>query len=680
MKTKFSTRILAFVLIIALVVPTLVFSTSAEDTTITFELGANGTASHKDGSAATTYSATVDGYNLSITNGTKMYTGAIDAKGNSCIKFGTTSAAGSCQFTVPDDVTSVIIHIGKYKANTSKVSINGTTYTLSGASINGTYDAIEVDTTTNKTVEIATVSGGYRAMLNTIQYVIPAAGESTDPSVKISSDQSIIEIGKPLTLTANTTNFDGEVQWSSSDDTIASVSGGVVSGVKMGNATITATAGTASDTFDVTVYPASGKITIAEALEICNFVGNANSPIAYTVEGVVTAIDTVYSEDFDNVSVVIEDATGSILVFRTKGGKDILVGDTISVVGYLINYNDSKPEFAAGCEHKILASDADIEAIREQLNAVAAYMSLGYKYSAITTTETVTTVTDTLNRDVTGITGTSYGDWSGKTLDSGATYKGQSAGGNDSIQLRSSNSNSGIVTTASGGKVAKITVKWHSSTTSGRTLDIYGKNTAYTAATDLYGSNAGTKIGSIVCGTSTELVIEGDYEYIGLRSNSAAMYIESIAIEWTTTAADEGGTEVTTTTYSDSAFAIRCAVDAKLAAIANVTAYGIKVSAGDKEVCYTADASSWTVDGDLIYIVLNLGDIINDLTKLGTVFTVEAFVEYNGVELVSANEKPHSYSVADMVKEYYTNPNLQIAEVEHLYNYLVENKLIDENA
>ena len=61
----------------------------------------------------------------------------------------------------------------------------------------------------------------------------------------------------------------------------------------------------------------------------------------------------------------------------------------------------------------------------------------------------------------------------------------------------------------------------------------YGKNSAYTQATDLYNSSKqGTKIGSIVKGTSTELEITGNYAYIGLRSKSSAMYITSITIEW----------------------------------------------------------------------------------------------------------------------------------------------------
>ena len=99
--------------------------------------------------------------------------------------------------------------------------------------------------------------------------------------------------------------------------------------------------------------------------------------------------------------------------------------------------------------------------------------------------------------------------------------------------MRSDKSTSGIVSTTSGGKIRKVTIVWESHTTNGRKLDIYGSNTAYTAPTDLYDdAKKGTNLGSIVYGTSTELTIEGDYTYIGIRSNYGAMYISSITIVW----------------------------------------------------------------------------------------------------------------------------------------------------
>ncbi len=146
---------------------------------------------------------------------------------------------------------------------------------------------------------------------------------------------------------------------------------------------------------------------------------------------------------------------------------------------------------------------------------------------------TTSTKVDVLNREFTGVSGTNYSSWSGKTATSSAVYAGQSAGGNESIQLRSNNNNSGIITTTSGGKATKVVVSWNSNTSDSRTLNVYGKNSAYEAVTDLYStSTQGTLLGTIVCGTSTELTINGDYEYIGMRSASGAMYLNEIQITW----------------------------------------------------------------------------------------------------------------------------------------------------
>ena len=153
--------------------------------------------------------------------------------------------------------------------------------------------------------------------------------------------------------------------------------------------------------------------------------------------------------------------------------------------------------------------------------------------------ETDSFVVDVLTREVTGVSGTTYKEWTDKTLTSEAVYAGQSAGGNGSIQMRSNNSNSGIITTSSGGYVKKVGVKWNSNTANGRTLNIYGSTEAYTSPTELYGSTPkGTLIGTIVCGTTDELVIDGDYEYVGMRSASGAMYVEEIEISWAAGAPD----------------------------------------------------------------------------------------------------------------------------------------------
>ncbi len=144
-------------------------------------------------------------------------------------------------------------------------------------------------------------------------------------------------------------------------------------------------------------------------------------------------------------------------------------------------------------------------------------------------------VSDVLTREITGVTNGSatYSNWSDITLNTSAVYAGNSAGGNNSIQIRTSDNNSGIISTGSGGKVTKVTIEWRAQNTAGRTVDIYGSNNPYANVTSLFDqTKSGNKLGSIVYGTNTELTITGEYEYIGLRSNSGLMYLTSVTIEW----------------------------------------------------------------------------------------------------------------------------------------------------
>ena len=669
MKTKFSTRILAFVLIIALVVPTLVFNVSAEDTVIEFTLGANGSASHNDGGSATTYSQTVDGYKLNITNGTKMYTGARDAKGNSCLKFGTSSATGSCQFTVPDDVTAVKIFVGKYKANTTKVSVNGTSYTISNASNNGQYDTITVDTTTNKTVKFATVSGGVRAMINTIQFIVPASGE---PSISLAGD-NIMQVGKNVTLTATLNNFEGDVEWTSDDEDIATVVNGVVTGVSMGKTTITATSGAVSQSMDITVYPAEGAITIAEAIEIAKFAGDSASPYTYIMTGVIEKIDSQYSEQYGNISVTIADDTGSIYVYRMNGGADLIAGQTIAVTGKLMTYSGD-PQVSQYSEFELIVDDST-EALLEAIAALELKMSLAYRYEASVEEVPVTNdVEDIINSTFNGVTsGTTYKEWTDKIGTSGASYTGFGAADSGTVQIRTSDSKSGIISKVSGGRIKSITITWNTKTSDGRKLDIYGSNTAYSATTDLFNTtNQGEKITSFTYtsggATTATFEVTGDYAYIGIRSNDGALYLDSISIVWEQ--ASEDGETKEELVYSNSQFAFKFAIDSEIANIAGDNTYGIMVSAEGGKTAYFDTLLS--EDGTLCYVVVNLGDIIGDLTKLNTKFTIRGYIEVDGAKYFAETTK--SYSVVSIIA-YYCD-NLGITEVEHLYDYLANSGLI----
>lgn len=111
----------------------------------------------------------------------------------------------------------------------------------------------------------------------------------------------------------------------------------------------------------------------------------------------------------------------------------------------------------------------------------------------------------------------------------GVSFACQMAGESGTIQLRSKNNNSGIVTkTALPGYLRKVVIAWSSKTTTSRTLDIYGSNSPYSAPSALY-SSAGTKLGGITLG-KTELTVSGNYEYVGMRSNNGALYLDSIEL------------------------------------------------------------------------------------------------------------------------------------------------------
>lgn len=173
---------------------------------------------------------------------------------------------------------------------------------------------------------------------------------------------------------------------------------------------------------------------------------------------------------------------------------------------------------------------------------VTATMAESDKYTGATATCTVNIVdpnqqvySDVITAEDLAATDTHYTDFSGVTKTSGAVYAGNSANKNGSIQLRSDKSNSGIVATTSGGRISQIIITWDNSTANARQIDVYGNTNPYTSAAELYetsgNTNQGELIGSLAKGETT-LTIEGNYPYVGIRSNDGALYIKDITFVW----------------------------------------------------------------------------------------------------------------------------------------------------
>ena len=281
----------------------------------------------------------------------------------------------------------------------------------------------------------------------------------------------------------------------------------------------------------------------------------------------------VYDEDwtYDNNdgSIVIYDLSSNVEISFDANPADFIVdcsgakttfkqGDAFSSTGLVVNlvYDDAEmtTEVVNPGDYTI-NSNAFVSNTPGTYEIIVTHTESSKTGSYNVTIKAVISYTysgiDELTRGLINVTGKDYENWSDISVSDGssAVYAGNSAGfyknGDvevESIQIRSTSSNSGIISTTSGGLVTKVAVEWNSQTADARTLNIYGKNTSYSSASDLYSNDSnvqGTLIGTIVCGTSTELNIATDYAYVGIRSNSGAIYLDGIDISWSQTEAAE---------------------------------------------------------------------------------------------------------------------------------------------
>ena len=258
---------------------------------------------------------------------------------------------------------------------------------------------------------------------------------------------------------------------------------------------------------------------------------------------VIKAISIFDSSKYGECNVnVIDSSSTSITANVNKAYHpgDIITKDDINVKDDLGNditsFEFANNNYQFTYDDTIEGGDAISKTFKNAVSYSSFVTDLVVNVSRVKYVET-SSINDVMNRDWTGVTSQTYVYWA-KTNSSGATYTGNSAGGNKNmqvIQLRSDKSPSGIVTTKYDGYsyLSSVTVEWNSNTASGRQLDIYGSNSPYTGPADLYdNSSSGTILGSIIKGTSTSLTITGKYKYIGLRSNSGAMYLDEIVVTY----------------------------------------------------------------------------------------------------------------------------------------------------
>lgn len=234
----------------------------------------------------------------------------------------------------------------------------------------------------------------------------------------------------------------------------------------------------------------------------------------------------------------VEDALAYMVAYTPEGGSTSYVTVTdenvvLEALEYSKNYSYSVTSVANPYVQKNSLATAGDSAISTGTQPA------GLKVDVITVSET-------------NATSSPYVEFSNLARTSNARYAGKNAKGNGVIQLNNTNPY-GIWSTTSGGYVRSVTVTLLAG--SANTLDIYAKNTAY-ASGDIYSTTPtvkGTKVGSVTASTTEsvrqKIVFSDDYNYIGLRSNSGAIYVEEIRIEWAVSGLPQA--EVTTSPATD---------------------------------------------------------------------------------------------------------------------------------
>ena len=236
-------------------------------------------------------------------------------------------------------------------------------------------------------------------------------------------------------------------------------------------------------------------------------------------------------------------AVPATVTFTSGTSKSMTAGETFSNPATTnstatVTYSSSNTAVATvNAAGLITAVAAGTAVITASVAAVEGAFTAGQATCNITVTSAPTgdEVIDLLTASDFSATNTTYTDFSGVTKNSDAVYAGNTAKSSaGDIQIRSNNSNAGIVSTQSGGNVKKVNISFDDSTVNEREISVYGSNTAYTAASDLYGSAAGTELGTAKKSDNSTwtITVSGSYAYVGIRSKSGACYLDSVEITW----------------------------------------------------------------------------------------------------------------------------------------------------
>ena len=191
---------------------------------------------------------------------------------------------------------------------------------------------------------ISYVTGDNNKNVGTTQFVgyfgtLQEKGETPEPT----DEEKLAAIVKKVSTTV-TADFelDSTVTWTVKSGTAIKIENGKaivtrpVAGTEDATVVLTATLGNATKDVTITVKAMPGEATLKTITEVKQL----DDDTEVIIKGVVTSIDTAWDTSFKNMSVILTDDTGSILVYRLA--TQVNLGDTITVTGKVGTYKEKQ--------------------------------------------------------------------------------------------------------------------------------------------------------------------------------------------------------------------------------------------------------------------------------------------------------------------------------------------------
>lgn len=196
----------------------------------------------------------------------------------------------------------------------------------------------------------------------------------------------------------------------------------------------------------------------------------------------------------------------------------------------------------------------------------------------------------------------------------------------------------GFYTTASSKVAKKITISLASDHSANTTLLVYGSNTAYNSAEDIFDSEkCGTLLGEFTK-TKTDAIILSDtqsYKFIAVRAKGGAALINSISFEWASASAEKTQTKLT---FPKDSYSFSTTDD-----LSSFTGQTPTLKAGESEL--TGKTITYSKTGDDIFT--SFEESTGNLALNGNAGTATVTASFAGDATYAASTASYTITVQD---------------------------------